>query len=635
MSNATINSLKVWLAAQSPGRQLGLFLGAIVAGLGGLSLILPSPAPAPVTKLETKSAAVTTAAKPGAIVEIGAVAPEKPGADGRAVKTVTVPRPGAKAEATPMATPKAATEPPKAAAVPAAPATTTTAAAEAESRASKAWRVGQPEPSSTATAPGAPATGTPPAASAQTAPAQPAPATAPATGASGAVAVAARAAVAATTTIEAAKAATPAAAFKASETTMKIQDVKSPGGISAWLVEEHSVPLLALRFVFDGGNSQDPAGREGLANFLTAMMDEGAGDMNAAQFQERMEELAVRMSFEDARDAFYGNFETLTANREPALEMLRLALNKPRFDADAVERIRQQLLANIAYAAKNPQTVAGNTWTATAFAGHPYGRPASGTVESVGAIKSADLETFRKRTFARDTLRVVAVGDIDAKTLGVLLDQVFGDIAPKAELTPVAPVVPKAAEKLTIVDMDVPQSVVQFGMNGLPRKDPDFMAAFVMNHILGGGGFSSRLTEQVREKRGLAYSVYSYLQPYKQAALFAGGVATKNESVKESIEVIRAELARMAKDGPTADELAGAKSNLTGSFALRFDTNAKIASQLLWMLHEEMGIAYPKERNALVDAVTMDDIKRAASRILRDDDLLVTVVGRPKGLGKG
>ena len=626
MPNVSVTRVKTWLAVQPPGRRLGLFLGAIVAGLGGLSLILPSPPLIPAakqeTKQETKPAAVAavTAAKHGGAVEIGAVATEKPGADGRAVKTVTVPRPDAKPPADSVASPQATSEPTKAAGALA------TATADA-ARASKAWRVGQAEPNSAATAPiVAPS---PP--SSQTAPVSPpspqSSASKPATDPSATTGPSAT--VTAITTVEAAKSAAPAAAFKASETTMKIQDVKSPGGISAWLVEEHSVPLLALRFVFDGGNSQDPAGREGLANFLTAMMDEGAGDMNAAQFQERMEELALRMSFEDARDALYGNFETLTANREPALEMLRLAINKPRFDADAVERIRQQLLANIAYAAKNPQQVAGNTWTATAFAGHPYGRPASGTVESVGAIKSADLEAFRKRNFARDTLRVVAVGDIDAKTLGALLDKVFGEIALKAELVPVAAVVPKAAEKLTVVDMDVPQSVVQFGMTGLPRKDPDFMAAFVMNHILGGGGFSSRLTEQVREKRGLAYSVYSYLQPYKQSALFAGGVATKNESVKESIEVIRAELMRMAKDGPTAEELAGAKSNLTGSFALRFDTNAKIASQLLWMLHEEMGIAYPKQRNALVDAVTMEDIKRAASRILKDEDLLVTVVGRP------
>jgi zinc protease len=418
-------------------------------------------------------------------------------------------------------------------------------------------------------------------------------------------------------------------------TSMKIQEVKSPGGISAWLVQEHSVPLLAMRYVFDGGNSQDPAGKEGLANFLTAMMDEGAGEMTAAAFQERMEELAARISFEDSRDSFYGNFETLTVNRDAAVDLLHLAVSRPRFDADAVERIRQQLLSSLAFAAKSPDKVAGKAWSAAAFPGHPYGRPAEGTIESIKSITREDLETFRRRVFGRDTLRVVAVGDIDAEGLGKLLDKAFSDLPAKADLVPVEKTEPRAVEKLKVIEMDVPQSVVQFGMNGVHRKDPDFIPAFVLNQILGGGGFASRLTEEVREKRGLAYSVYSYLQPYKHVAVFAGGVATKNEEVARSLDVIRSELKRMAQDGPTATELANAKSYLTGSFALRFDTNAKIASQLLWMLHEDMGIDYVEKRNALIDAVTLDDMKRVAARLLKVDDLIVTVAGKPKGLTTG
>ena len=413
---------------------------------------------------------------------------------------------------------------------------------------------------------------------------------------------------------------------------MKIQQVKSPGGIEAWLVQEHSVPLLALRFVFEGGNSQDPPAKLGLSNFLTAMLDEGAGDLNAQQFQERMEELAVRISFDDGRDSFYGNFETLTVNRDAGVELLRLAVNKPHFEQAAIDRIRKQLLAGLAYAAKSPDKVAGKTWSATAFAGHPYGRPTDGTPETVAAITRDDLEALRKRMFARDTLRVVAVGDIDAPALGALLDKVFGELPAKADLVPVAKVAPASNEKLKVIEMDVPQSVVQFGFAGLPRKHPDFMAAFIMNQILGGGGFASRLTEEVREKRGLAYSVYSYLSPYKQTAIFGGGVATKNEEVARSIEVIRAELKRMADDGPTEKELANAKSYLTGSFALRFDTNSKIANQLIWMLQEEMGIDYVEKRNALVDAVTMDDVKRVARELLKVDDLIITVAGKPKGL---
>ncbi len=415
---------------------------------------------------------------------------------------------------------------------------------------------------------------------------------------------------------------------------MKIQAVKSPGGIEAWLVQEHAVPLMALRFVFEGGSAQNPAGKEGLANFLTAMMDEGAGELDSHKFQERMEELAFRMSFEDTRDGLYGSFETLTTNREPSIEMLRLALNQPRFDADAVERVRKQLLSGLAFAAKNPNRVAGKSWSAQAFPGHPYGLPSDGTPESIARIGSDDLEGFRKRNFARDNLKVVAVGDINAEQLGALLDRVFGDLPAKAELTSVPATTPEAKERVQVIPMDVPQSVVQFGAPGIPREDDDFMAAFVLNQILGGGGFASRLTEEVREKRGLAYSVYSYLQPYRRTAVFAGGVATKNEEVGRSLDVIRAELRRMAEEGPTQEELKNAKDYLTGSFALRFDTNAKIASQLLGFLFEGYGIDYIDKRNALVNAVTLDDVKRVAARLLKADELIVTIVGKPQGLAQ-
>ncbi|MGE0700980.1 MAG: insulinase family protein [Hyphomicrobiaceae bacterium] len=579
-----------WIGAQPPARRLWLFLGAVALMLGGLSLVGGAPAPAP----HGASTAVATAVagKPDAAPspEVIGTLGERPGAQGRPVRTITVARSGEPAHGSGnAAAPALAATATSGSSPPAAVVHVKASPSSDAVRPVKAWRQ--------AAAGDAPANATP-------------------------------AGTPAATPL-------PVPALEPAATKMNIQEVKSPGGISAWLVEEHSVPLLALRFVFDGGSSQDPAGKEGIANFITAMMDEGAGDMDATRFQERMEELAVRLSFEDARDSLYGNFETLTVNREPALELLRLAVNQPRFDAAATERIRKQLLANLAYAAKNPTTVAGRVWFETAFAGHPYGHSASGTAESVAAIQPADLEAYRKRIFARDTLRVVAVGDIDAKTLGKILDDVFGSLPAKAELAPVPLTAPKPAQKLKIVEMDVPQSVVQFGMGGLARKDPDFIPAFVMNQILGGGGFASRLTEQVREKRGLAYSVYSYLQPYKHTATFQGGVATKNEAVKESIDVIRAELQRMAQDGPTETELANAKSYLTGSFALRFDTNSKIASQLLWMLHEDMGIDYVSKRNAMIEAVTMDDVKRAAQRVLKVDDLFVTVVGKPKGLGNG
>jgi zinc protease len=413
---------------------------------------------------------------------------------------------------------------------------------------------------------------------------------------------------------------------------MNIQVVKSPGGITAWLVEEHSVPLIGMRFAFDGGSAQDPAGKEGIAHFLAGMLDEGAGNLDSKTFQERMEEIAMRMSFDDARDAFYGSLETLSENRDQAVALLALALSKPRFDADAVDRVRSQLLAGLAYAARDPDRVAAEQWGAMAFAGHPYGRPTNGTQASIQNMTRDDLLDFWSRTFAKDTLKVVVVGDIDAATLGGVLDTVFGQLPARAKLTQIPPTQPASVEKVKVVEMAVPQSVARFGLPAFPRSDKDFIPAFVLNTVLGGGVMSSRLWEEVREKRGLAYSVYTNIQPYKQTSVFSGGVATKNEEIANSLDVIRAELKRIALDGPTEKELKDAKDYLTGSFALRFDSNAKIANQLLWFWQEGLDVGYVDKRNAEIEAVTLADTKRAAKRLFEGQDLIVTIVGKPKGL---
>jgi len=410
---------------------------------------------------------------------------------------------------------------------------------------------------------------------------------------------------------------------------MKIQTIKSPGGIEAWLVEEHAVPMMALRFAFDGGSSQDPAGKEGLANFVTAMLDEGAGELSSREFQEREEDLSMRMSYEEAKDAFYGNFETLTANRDESAKLLKLALNKPRFEADAVDRIRQQLVAALVYAARDPDKVAQNEWYALAFKGHPYARPANGTEQTIATITHDDLDGYRKRVFAKDTLKVVAVGDIDADQLGRLLDEVFGDLPAKADLAPVSKTSPVTGGKQEVIEMNVPQSVAVFGLGAMPRRDPEFIPAFVLNQILGGGGFASKLMEEVREKRGLAYSVYTYVYPYQHASIFSGGVATRNDAMGQSLDVIRDELKKMADQGPSQEDLDNAKNYLIGSYPLRFDTNAKIATQLLGLKMDGFGPEYVENRNAMIAAVTLDDMKRVAKKLLETQNLIVTIVGKP------
>lgn len=413
---------------------------------------------------------------------------------------------------------------------------------------------------------------------------------------------------------------------------MDIQQVTSPGGIKAWLVESRHVPLIAMKFGFEGGAAHDPKGKEGLANFVSGMLDEGAGDMTSTEFQERQEELAVKLNFDTGRDMFIGTFQTLTANKDEAAKLLRLALTKPRFDDDAVERIRGQILTNLRFEANDPRQVASKEWFSLAFKGHPYARPVKGNSKSVAAITSKDLKAFAKQVFAQDTLKIGVVGDIDAKTLGPMLDAIFGDLPESSGIKPVSEAAAPAGPQQKVIEMDVPQSVAVFGHGGFKRKDKDFIASYVLNYILGGGGFNSRLTEEVREKRGLAYSVYSYLSPYRRAAIYVGNVATENKSMVRSLKVIGDELKRMADAGPTAEELKNAKQYLTGSYPLRFDTSAKIANQLMWIQAEDLGIDYIDTRNDKIEAVTLEDIRRVAKRLLKADGLIVTIVGKPDGV---
>lgn len=410
---------------------------------------------------------------------------------------------------------------------------------------------------------------------------------------------------------------------------MKIERVTSPGGIEAWLVESHANPLIAMRFAFRGGASQDGQGKEGLAYFITAMMDEGAGELGAVAFQEREQALAMRMDLDASRDVMLGNVQTLSANKDEVFDLVRLALTKPRFDEDAVERVRAQILAGLKFDENDPETVASLAWDRLAFRDHPYGRPIKGTTASIAAIMRDDLKDYASRVFARDKLDISVVGDIDAETLGKTLDHVFGDLPLHAALSPVADANPPLGPTSEIIEMDVPQSVAQFGHRGIARKDDDFISAYVLNYIIGGGGFSSRLMEEVREKRGLAYSVHSNLFPYKHGAVFVGNVATKNEAVGQSLQVIEDELKRLAEQGPTADELDSAKSYLTGAYALRFESSSSIASQLLWIQIEDLGIDYVDRRNELVEAVTLDDIRRVAKRLIEADRLITTIVGKP------
>ena len=412
---------------------------------------------------------------------------------------------------------------------------------------------------------------------------------------------------------------------------MKIEKIVSPGGIEAWLVREQATPLVALNYAFHGGSSQDTPEKSGTANLVADMLDEGAGDLDSKAYHERLEQRAIEMSFRVGRDYFFGSVRTLNEHRDEAFDLLRLALTKPRFDADALERVRGQELAGLRRETTSPNDLASRAWWSAAFPNHPYGRETKGSLETVPRITADDLRDYVMRAFARNELTISIVGDIDAKAAGELIDRAFGGLPAKNDLKPVPEATPRGLGRRIVINLDVPQAVVTFGGTGIERNDPDFMAGYIVNHILGGGSFSSRLYREVREKRGLAYGVSDSLVWFKRAAVILGGTATRADRTADALEIIEKETKRMAEEGPTPDELAAAKSFLKGSYALSLDTSGKIAAQLTQIQLDKLGIDYIERRGAMIDAVTIEDAKRVAKR-LYGGGMLVTVAGRPKGL---
>jgi zinc protease len=419
---------------------------------------------------------------------------------------------------------------------------------------------------------------------------------------------------------------------------VEVQEVTSPGGIKAWLVEEPSIPIVSMDVAWRGGASLDPSDKAGLAYLASSTMDEGAGEFDSQAFQGRLSDLAIQLGFDAGKDSFSGSLKTLSENTEEAFRLFGLAVTDPRFDEEPVERIRGQILASLNRKLSDPNSLAGRAWFELAFGDHPYSQASEGSIETMTAITRDDLSTFAKTRLAKDNMMIGVVGDITAEELGPLLDQTFGALPEKAEVLSVPSTEPLSEAALEIIPQDIPQSVVVFGGQGVKRDDPDYYAAYVLNYILGGGSFQSRLTEEIREKRGLVYSVYSYLYPMQSAGLQMGGFATSNASVKEALDLVKAELTRIRAEGVTAEELAAAKTYLNGSFPLSLSSNARIADILVAMQFSNLPIDYLNERADLINAVTQDDIERVAQKLLDPEKLIVVIAGKPEHLeaeGKG
>ncbi len=407
-----------------------------------------------------------------------------------------------------------------------------------------------------------------------------------------------------------------------------IQEVKSDKGVTAWLVEDYSVPIVSINFAFEGGSTQDPAGKEGLAELMTGLFDEGAGQLDSDAFQTKLDDAGAEMRFHAGRDAVSGSMRMLAEHKDEAFDLLRMAIVSPRFDAAPLDRIRAQIVSGIVANQRDPEAEAQLKWTEALYGDHPYSRPDEGTEESLKSITADDLRAYHKANFARQNLHVAIVGAIDAETVKRQLDKLFGDLPEKPDLKPVAHVDWKLGQAVS-VDYELPQTSLQLAYPGVAREAPDFFAAYLMNHILGGGTFSSRLFDEVREKRGLAYGATSSLVTHEHASGLVIQTATRSDRAAETLGVIRDVVRQMAEEGPTAEELAAAKQYIIGSYALNaLDSSSAIASTLLSLQMDDLGIDYMQRREALINAVTLDDVKAAARKLLTTEPA-VLVIGPP------
>lgn len=413
---------------------------------------------------------------------------------------------------------------------------------------------------------------------------------------------------------------------------VEIKRTVSPGGIEIWHVEDLKIPVIALSWSFKEAGAVPPKGKEGLAYLAAGTMDEGAGDLDAQAFRARMADIAARLSFQAGREGFSGRLVTLRDAREEAFALTRLALTAPRFDDEALIRVRASIEADLRREAGDPNALARRALNATLFPGHPYGADARGDAASLAAITRDDLTSFVKRELGRDRLMVAAAGAISAAELGEAVDKLFGDLPATSTTTPVPPVTPQGLGKTVTVDFPSAQTVVAAAGPGIDRHDPDYYAARLAVHILGGGGFSARLMKEVREKRGLSYGVYAGLIGLDQAPLVFWGGSTQNAKAGEMLQVARDVWAEMAKNGPTAEELAAAKTYLTGSLPLQLDSTPEMADFLLQVRRDRLPIDILDKRDGLINAVTLDDAKRAAARLFDPAKLLTVLAGKPAGV---
>ncbi len=401
----------------------------------------------------------------------------------------------------------------------------------------------------------------------------------------------------------------------------------------AWLVNNNNLPIVAIKFAFKAGSGIDFKGKKGTANLTASLLDEGAGNYSAKEFKKVLADNSITLNFSVSHDNFYIDLYTLKENLDLSFQLLDLALTKPIFKLEEVNRIKGNIKLILEESYKDPDEIASRIFREVLFEGHPYKYDTLGVLEDIDKIEKQDLELFLKTNLRLDNFYVAASGDINETELKKYLKKYFKKFDKKNKITSNIPIHKKKIEpKIYLHKKDLRQSTIMFAGEGISRNDPYFYPAYVMNYILGGGGFFSKLTTEIREKRGLVYSVYSYLYRYDKYNFFSGGAETSNENVDKVIKIIKEEIMKVKKEGVSEEELKNAKNYLINSYVLRLDSNKKVASILLNTQMDGLNTDFFEKRNDYINSVSLKDIKKIASKILDENQIFFLVIGEPSNL---
>ena len=406
------------------------------------------------------------------------------------------------------------------------------------------------------------------------------------------------------------------------------QNLKTNSGIEFWFVEDKSIPIVSVSFSFKGGSSNDTKNKNGISNLMTSLLDEGTRNLTSKQFKNEMKMKGMKLSFSTQKDKIDGVFQIISSQAKEGFDLFYEALNHPSFNELDIERVKKQVISSIKIDESDLSTLASNKFNQNFFKDHVFSKNIKGSEDSLKNITKLDLVDFHKKSLLRNNLIIGVSGNINVNQIKKYIELVFGELEDNQQIYSIQKFNSlSVGEK--IFEMKTPQSSVLFGHPGLERNNDNFFALRIANYILGGGGFQSRLYKNIREKKGLVYSIYSYLLSYENDGVIVGGFQTRNISVFETINNVKNEWKKIHSRGITKDELDNAKAYFNGSFTRNFTSTLSIARLLQVVQYYELGADYFIKREKIINSLNLELVNKVISDYFSEDKLFFMIVGEP------